>query len=71
MRLLLARKPKQHVVMILADGRTIGVQVDFARNRKHMKLAFEAPADVRIMRPEIDESLRGLHFTDTIEEDSR
>jgi sRNA-binding carbon storage regulator CsrA len=69
-RLLLARKPGEQIVLILPDGRTMAVQVTHSRNRQNIKVAFEAPQDVRIMRPEIAPELQGLHFVDEQIEDA-
>jgi carbon storage regulator CsrA len=50
--LVLTRKPGERVVITLADGSTIGVEVLDVRRRDHVRLGIEANRSVVIDRAE-------------------
>jgi carbon storage regulator CsrA len=51
--LVLKRKPDESVRLIGPDGRTVEITVVSVDGRDAVRLAFEAPSDVRIVRSEL------------------
>lgn len=58
MSLVLTRKPTESVVLYTADGESITVTVESVDGQQ-VKISFDAPDEVDILRSELLESRRG------------